>query len=187
MSRELPYVDPVEQIWIACAHRLGMRVVRNDAVYASWDGVDTLTICTPAEFDPDDSLAQMLFHELCHGLVEGPDALTRQDWGLENIDERDLVREHACHRLQASLLDPHGLRVTMGPATDHRPYYDALPADPLAEGSDPAIPLAREAHARALNGAWAGAISDALQATAAIAAVMRPFSVGTLWSTAEEG
>jgi hypothetical protein len=182
MSRDLPYIDPIEQIWIACIQRLGMKLVRSDAVYASWDGVDTLTVCTPAEFDPDDSLAQMIFHELCHGLIEGPEKHGLRDWGLENIDLRDLLQEHASHRLQASLLDPHGLRLVLGPATDHRPYYDALPDDPLADGDDPAIPLARAGYRLATEGPWAAAIEDALAATAAVAAVVRPYAGATLWA-----
>lgn len=186
MSRELPYIDPVEQVWIGCVGRLGMSVRRDDAVYASWDGKSVLTICNPSCFDPDDSLAQMIFHELCHGLIEAPEGLTMRDWGLENIDERDLVREYACHRLQASLLIPYGLRIIFGPATDHRPYYDALPLDPLADGDDPAIALAREGHVRATTGPWAEAIDAALAATAAITAAVAPYAEGTLWSTAQK-
>ena len=185
MSRELPYIDPVDQIWISLAKRLDMNVTRSESVFASWDGVATLTISTPAGFDPDDCLAQMIFHEICHALVESPSGLSRPDWGLENIDQRDLVREHACHRLQASLLAPHGLRTMLGPTTDHRPYYDSLPEDPLAPGDDPAIPLAISAHNIAVTGAWANHIQDALRATAAIAAAVRPFADGSLWSVAD--
>ncbi|MFT5681151.1 MAG: hypothetical protein ACI8RZ_002057 [Myxococcota bacterium] len=185
MSRELPYIDPVDQIWLGCARRLGITVVRSDEVFASWDGVDTLTISTPEGFDPDDSLAQMILHELCHALVESPDGLTARDWGLENIDQRDLVREHACHRLQARLLTPHGLRALLGPTTEHRPYYDALPPDPLSDGDDPAIGPAREGYSRSTSGPWAQDIAAALKATAAIAAVVAPFADGTLWAVAE--
>ena len=60
MSRELPYIDPVDQVWLSLAGQLGMTVVRSDAVFASWDGRSTLTISTPEGFDPDDSLAQMI-------------------------------------------------------------------------------------------------------------------------------
>ena len=53
--------------------------------------------------DPDDSLAQLIFHELCHALVAGEHAFEREDWALCNLDGRDLIFEHACHRVQAAL------------------------------------------------------------------------------------
>ncbi|MCB9742939.1 MAG: YkgJ family cysteine cluster protein [Alphaproteobacteria bacterium] len=181
--RDGRYDDPLDLVWLDAARRMGMRVVRSDEVFASWDGVETLSISTPAGFDPDDSLAQMILHEACHALIEGPRALRRADWGLENIDDRDLVREHACHRLQAALADRHGLRDFMGVTTDWRPYWDALPPHPLAPGDDPAIELAREGWRRATQGPWAQALEDALAATAAIARVVRPLSPPeSLWA-----
>ncbi len=67
---------------------------------------------------------------------------------MENIDERDLLQEHACHRLQAALAARHGLRDFFAVTTDWRSYWDTLPLDPLSPGKDPAIPLAREAFVR---------------------------------------
>lgn len=178
------YSDPLDVIWLETARRLGIRVVRSDEVFASWDGKDTLTLSTPDELDADDSLAQLIFHELCHALVESPDGLERADWGLENEDDRDAVHEFACHRLQAALSDEHGLRGFFAVTTDWRAYWDALPEDPLAESEDPAVPLARAAWARARSGPWAGALEDALTATAAIAGVVAPFAVDrSLWAT----
>src|SRR5690606_17075777 len=113
-------------------------VERADDVYASWDGVDTLTLAKPEHFDADDSLGQMIFHEICHALVAG-ERRSQVDWGLDNDDEGDLVFEHATHRLQAALSTPHGLREFMAVTTNWRPYWDALPRDPLANGDDPAI------------------------------------------------
>jgi hypothetical protein len=135
VTREITshYEDPLDRIWIACAERIGLSVVRGSHVYASFDGERTLTLCTRAEFDPDDSLAQMILHELCHGLVAGPGA-ARADWGLSNEDARDLVLEHACHRVQAALADRHGLRALFAVTTEWRPYWDALPIDPLRSG-----------------------------------------------------
>ncbi len=180
------YRDPIDLVWLATARRLGFTVDRSDEVFASYDGRGTITLSTPAHFDPDDSLAQMLFHELCHALVEGPGAEARQDWGLDNIDDRHTVREHACHRLQAALLDRHGLRAMLAPTTDHRPYYEALPADPLADCPDPALPLAREAFARATEGPWAPHLRAALEATAAVAAAVRPFvTAPSIWALAD--
>ena len=164
------YRDPADVIWRGAARRLGWRVARSDEVYASWDGVDTLTLSTPEGFDPDDCIAQMIFHEICHALIGGPGATRRRDWGLENIDDRDLVLEHACHRLQAALADRHGLRGFFAVTTDWRPYWDALPPDPLAPGDDPAIGIARAAWPMATRGPWAATIERALAATAAVAA-----------------
>lgn len=126
------YDDPLNLVWLHCAARLGMTVVRSREVYAAWDGKGTLTIADERDFDADDCLAQLIFHEICHALIAGPEAWTQPDWGLCNRDDRDLSSEHATHRLQAALADRHGLRRFMGPTTEHRPYYDALPSDALA-------------------------------------------------------
>src|SRR5690606_12500853 len=117
-------------------------------VYAAWDGASVLTLSTPDDFDPDDSLAQLIYHEICHSLIAGPRGRTLPDWGLSNTDDADLVYEHACHRLQAALAMPYGLRDFFAVTTDWRPYWDALPRDTLADGEDPAIPLAREGYRR---------------------------------------
>ncbi|MFI5306443.1 MAG: YkgJ family cysteine cluster protein [Polyangiales bacterium] len=170
------YVDPVDEIWLATARKLGLRVRRSDAAYASYDGRGELTIATSEHFDADDSLAQIVLHELCHALVSGKDALQSVDWGLSNTDEHDLVREHACHRLQAALSNRYGLRGLFAVTTDHRPYWDALPEDPLAPGDDLAIELAREAWQRARGGAIGEAVHSALAATAKVADAVRPFS-----------
>ncbi|MBK9364907.1 MAG: hypothetical protein IPN01_01080 [Deltaproteobacteria bacterium] len=134
------YQDPLDLIWIHAAARLGMRVVRSDEVYAAWDGRAELTLTASGGFDPDDSLAQLIFHEICHALTEGPERVQVVDWGLENTDRRDLVREHACHRVQAALADPFGLRELLAVTTVYRPYYDALPPEPLAPGRIPRSP-----------------------------------------------
>ena len=180
---DVRYRDPLDLIWLRCAARLGMTVARSGEVFASWDGRGTLTLSDDAGFDPDDSLAQMVFHELCHALIEGPAGLRRADWGLENIDDRHLVREHACHRLQASLAGRYGLRAFFAVTTDHRPYYDALPTDPLAPCDDPALPLALDAWPAAVRGDWSRPLHDALRATAALAAAVAPSAApDSLWS-----
>jgi len=177
------YDDPLDLIWLACAEALGFVVARSDEVYASFDGARTLTLSTRAHFDADDSLAQLVFHELCHALVAGPRGRRRIDWGMENVDERDLVQEHACHRLQAALADRYGLRALFAVTTDHRTYWDALPLDPLGPGEDEAIPLAREAFGEATEGPWAAPLARALTQTAALAAVMRelPLPEESVW------
>ena len=187
MPRDSRYLDPVDLLWTETAGRLGMRVDRSAEVYASWDGVERLTLSTPDGFDPDDCLAQMIFHEICHALVEGPASMRKIDWGLCNTDARDVAREHACHRVQAALADPYGLREFMGPTTDFRPYYDALPPHPLLHGEDPAIEPAQDAWRRGTRGPWAPHIADALAATAAIARLLRPFAPPeSLWARARE-
>jgi len=175
MSREISrrYRDPLELVWLACARELGLTVERSSAVYAAFDGERTLTLSAPEHFDPDDSLAQLIFHELCHALVAGDKGRRRADWGMENVDERDLLQEHACHRLQAALASRHGLREFFAVTTDWRSYWDALPLDPLSPGADPAIPLAREAFVRARRGPWAAALERALARTAELAEVVR--------------
>jgi hypothetical protein len=182
-SIESRYDDPVDLVWLHTAGSFGMAVVRSADVYAAWDGEQTLSLARPEDLDADDSLAQLIFHEICHALVEGPEARQLSDWGLSNRDERDLVREHACHRLQAALADAHGLRSFLAVTTDHRPYYDGLPEDPLAPGEDPAIGPALEGWERARHGPWAGALTAALDATARIARAIRPFTGSdSLWA-----
>ncbi len=176
------YQDPLELIWLRAAERLGMRVVRSAEVFASWDGAGTLTIATSEHFDADDNLGQMIFHEICHALVAG-DARHQPDWGLDNDEAGDIVFEHATHRLQAALAGPYGLRDFMAVTTDWRPYWDALPQDPLTSGDDPAISLAQRAHYRSRAAPWAAVLEDALSATAAIADVVRPHcSSASLWA-----
>lgn len=174
MSRRIThrYTDPLDLIWLACARDCGLTIARSDTVYASFDGEHTLTLSTPEHFDADDSLAQLIFHELCHALVAGPKA-SHPDWGMENIDERDLIQEHACHRLQAALADAYGLRTFFAVTTHWRPYWDALPVEPLTVGADPAIALAREAHERLREGPWLAPITKALTQTQQIAAIVR--------------
>ena len=178
------YRDPLELIWCATAKELGIRVRRSREVYASWDGESTLSLGEDEDLDPDDSLAQMILHELCHALVEGEESHVEQDWGLSNVDERDAVREFAAMRLQAALTSPYGLRRFMAVTTDWRHLYDALPQDPLA-GEEEAARLARMGFVRATEGPWSSALSRALEATAILARVTGRFAdSASLWSTA---
>lgn len=181
------YTDPLDLVWLHAAGRMGMRVARSAEVNASWDGAGVLTIGTPETLDPDDCLAQMILHEACHALVEGPESLGKLDWGLRN--EPDAVaHEHAALRLQAALADRHGLRAFFASTTVFCAYYDALPADPIAEGDDPAIPMARAAWERANAGAWAEPLEEALSRTAQIAAALRGVACGdSLWGVAGGG
>ncbi len=164
------YLDPLDAVWLTVAKRIGLRVERSSEVYASTDGAGAMTIGNPSTLDPDDCLAQMIVHELCHSLVEGPQSLRMADFGLDNESERDVGREHACLRLQAWLTGRYGLRGVLAPTTDFRSYYDALPMDPLGPAEDPAVELARAGAARSDDPPWAPHLQQGLEATARIVA-----------------
>ncbi len=162
------YRDPLDVVWTEAALGIGLRIERSDECYASTDGRGTLTIGADETLDPDDCLAQMIFHELCHSLVQGPGSFEVPDWGLDNQTDGDLHREHACLRVQAALAAPLGLRLFLAPTTDHRAFYDALAGDPLS-GDEPSTRLARAAVARASRPPWAPHLGLALEATRKIA------------------
>lgn len=164
----LSYLDPLDAVWLTTAGRIGFRVERSADVYASTDGQGVMIIGDPSTLDPDDCLAQMILHELCHSLIEGQESLAVPDFGLDNESERDLVREHACLRLQAWLTGEHGLRQALAPTTDFRIYYDTLPEDPLGDVDDPACALASQGAARSREGPWAPHLQEALKTTATI-------------------
>lgn len=180
------YADPLDRVWLTTVERLGFRVARTSVAYATSDGRGTIGVGTADSLDADDCLAQILFHELCHAIVQGEKNLHEPDWGLCNETDRDRFREHACLRLQAVLTERHGLRQFLAPTTDYREYYDALPADPLeGDAEDPSVPLARLSLGRADDGPWRAALDVALRATAQIAAAALPFATpGDLLQTA---
>jgi hypothetical protein len=176
------YADPVDLIWLHAAAQMGMRIERSAEVNASWDGQGVLTIGTPETLDPDDCLAQMILHESCHSLCEGAQSLLKPDWGLESFNPDKKVREHACLRLQAMFADRYNMRAFYAATTVFRRYYDQLPADPLGDGEDPAMEIAREARDRANRGPWAKPLDDALRRTALIADVLRDIAdVASIW------
>ena len=177
------YEDPVDLIWLRAATDLGLEIHRSEEAFASYDGNGTLTIAEASDLDADDSLAQMIFHEICHWLVAGPRGKQLPDWGLCNTDNRDLIYEYACHRLQAALSAPFGLRAFMAVTTDWRPYWDALPEDPLRDGDDPAIAVAQTAFHRAQIAPFDSVLTRSLSATAAIADAVRDVTQpSSLWS-----
>ncbi|WP_146584952.1 hypothetical protein [Posidoniimonas polymericola] len=176
------YSDPLDLVWLHAARKLGMQVVRSAEVNASWDGAGVLTIGTPETLDPDDSLAQMILHETCHALCEGPDGWRQPDWGLGGVHPADKVHEHAALRLQAALADQVGMRAFFASTTVFRAYYDRLPADPLAPADDPAIVAARDAWDRAKHGPWAEPLNEALQRSAEIARALEGLTTeDSLW------
>ena len=177
------YEDPLNLIWIHAAKCCGIRVIRDAEVFAAWDGIDTLRIGQNETLDPDDSLAQMIFHELCHALVEGPAAQQQPDWGLVFGNQEHEKHEHACLRLQAALADPYQLREFLASTTDYREYYDQLPADPLANQADPATGLALAGYERATSGPWAEPVRQALERTQALKALVQHLvNENSIWS-----
>ncbi|MEC8570726.1 MAG: YkgJ family cysteine cluster protein, partial [Planctomycetota bacterium] len=76
------YQDPFDLVWLNAARQAGIMVERSTEVFASWNGKGVLYVGTPSTLDADDSLAQLIFHEMCHFLVEGSEAWNRPDWGL---------------------------------------------------------------------------------------------------------
>lgn len=171
------YQDPLARVWLACAEQIGFRVRRTTEAYASSDGRGTLLIADDTLFDPDDSLAQMIFHELCHALIEGDKGEASEDWGLSYGVGNNPWREHACLRLQAYLADSVGLRDFFAPTTDFRvSFWECLPIDPFA--APPEKGGRREQSCVAARiGAWRASLPrwqplhQALAASAAIAAV----------------
>lgn len=181
------YTDPLSQIWLGAAAKIGVSVVRTPDAYAATDGRGTLSIGTPETLDPDDSLAQMIFHELCHSLVEGEDSFGKPDWGMDNTGPDHDWREHACLRVQWVLTGRYGMRGVFAPTTEFRiTFWDQLSGDVLADRTDRSTILAIAALNRADKHPWGPALREALEASAAIAHVAKPFaSPGTLWQHVE--
>lgn len=159
-------------MWLGTARRIGLRVVRTPDAYASTDGLGTLAIGDDVALDRDDSLAQMIFHELCHSLVEGEHSFAHPDWGMDNTGPDHDWREHACLRVQWMLTGRYGLRTVFAPTTDFRAFWDndlAMSADVLADRTDRSVQAAITALRRAEKPPWGPHLFEALAATANIA------------------
>ena len=126
----------IDRIWVETAARCGFQIKRGEAAYASTDGNGTILVGSAETLDEDDSLCQLVLHELCHALVQGEQSWREVDWGLCNTDERDAMAEAACLRLQAYFAQAQGLRKDLFPTTSWRAYYEALPPDPLLPAND---------------------------------------------------
>lgn len=173
------YDDPLARIWIACAERVGFRIARTRQAYASTDGRGTIFIGEDELLDPDDSLAQMILHELCHALVEGEEGERQVDWGLDNTSGKHTWREQSALRLQAFLTGAYGLREFFAPTTDFRvKFWNDLPRDPFQAPAkdggrrEPSCVAARIAVWRAGQPRWARPLAEALAASATIAALI---------------
>lgn len=147
----------IDELWIDVARRLDVPVARGGDAYVHWDGA-TLHLADEAALDEDDSVAQLILHELCHALVQDSRA---PDWGLDNTSDRDDERERACVRLQAHLAGLHGLRDRLYPTTVVRPFYESLGVNALAP-LDCSAQLALGAATRAAQGAFGPLLHGAL-------------------------
>ena len=171
------YEDPLTLIWIDCAEKLGFRIVRTSEVYASYDGAGTLLIGEANILDEDDHLGQMVFHELCHALVQGASGESQADWGLSNQARvADPWREHAALRVQAWLSDRVGLRRFFAPTTDYREsFWNGLGNNPLGAVNNLSerLDLSRSAAILALHRAnlprWRQPLDHALISTQRLA------------------
>jgi hypothetical protein len=123
-----PYFESV-------AIAFGFIVMRESGAYVSYQGDGVLRVAPYAELDHDDTLGQMVIHELCHFFVEGATSRNEWDWGLANDRPDDEPSELAAIRAQAALLASFGLRKIFAPTTVYRFDYDRLPVDPLAGDS----------------------------------------------------
>lgn len=162
-----------EEIWTRAAADIGFSVVRSPAAYASTDGSGRIEIGTDEILDEDDSVAQLVLHELCHALVQGQANWRVPDWGMDNSTNHDDDRERACLRLQAHWAGEYGLRVHMTPTTDWKKFYADLGPDAFHAQSDsdrPSVELAQAALALSQQTAIKNALSEALAKTASLAA-----------------
>ena len=164
------YLDPLELVWLATAKRLGLTVRRNPDIFSATDGTGLLELGPRKDLDPDDAVAQMIFHEVCHWITNGAETLGERDWGFP-LDGLHDPREPAGLRVQAALADSVGLRSFLGPTGFFRQYYDRIPGDPLRPLDDTALEatictLAAEALVRAEGPPWAPHLQQALAATA---------------------
>jgi hypothetical protein len=183
MSYERPvlsrYLDPLELVWLSTARRLGLTVRRDPVIFSRTDGTGMLWLGPRDDLDADDTVCQMLFHELCHWITNGVESFYMEDWGFP-LDDADDPREFGCLRLQAWLAERHGLRGALGPTGKYREYYDKLPEDVLAPLDDSdwereVVRIGAEAIARAQLPPFSPALDEALAATAALRAVVTPF------------
>ena len=183
MSITSPLDRPeLDALWQGAASRCGFRLERGHVAYAATDGRGTIHIGAPETLDADDSVAQLVLHELCHALVQGEQSFGLPDWGLDNTTDRDAVAEEACLRLQAELSGRHGLRQAMTPTTEWRAYYQQLgdrPLWPAREQEAAACERARAGEAVAERTGMSLVIAETLAATTVLlAAAAIPGSTG---------
>lgn len=124
-------VRSTDALWISLLQQAGFRLVRRSTSYVWYDGAGEVAVAPDDELDADDTLAQILLHELVHFLVQGEASRTQPDWGLDNLSDRDAYLEEAALLLQQRILRAFALEDVLVPTTDFRSYYLAEAA---AEG-----------------------------------------------------
>jgi len=159
--------ETITSLWMSVAADAGWQVIRTTAAYASSDGAGRIFVGVDEVLDPDDAPAQLIFHELCHALTQGPASWGHPDWGLSNTDARDVTAEHACLCVHVLLTAPFALRGAMAPTTEYRPYHDGLDARALESSADEAAVRARSALAAPGNAKLRDALVRGLAATRA--------------------
>lgn len=159
--------DGLDGIWIDAAARLDIPLVRGGDAYVHWDG-RRLHIAADEDLDADDTVAQLLFHEICHLQVQGPGARRLWDWGLDNTNDDDAVNEAAAVRVQAHLAGMWGLRGVLFPTTVVRDFFEALPDDAMLPADDDSVRLAKMALARFAKDPARPIVYEALEATHAL-------------------
>lgn len=117
--------------WHTVAAAFGFSILREPGAYVAYCGDNILRVAPYADLDPDDCLAQIVLHELCHFAVEGPDSRNAWDWGLDNTSDQDDEAERDALRVQAAILTPFGLRTTLAATTEFWRDYHNLPEAPL--------------------------------------------------------
>ncbi len=135
-------VRATDPLWVELLAQAGFRLARRSTSYVWYDGRGEVAIAPDEELDADDTLAQIILHEMIHLLVQGEEARTEPDWGLDNLTDSDAHLEEAALVMQRRLLTSWGLEAVLVPTTDFRAYY-------LAEA-------ATEARADRLEAAEAG-------------------------------
>ena len=194
------YVDPVELIWLATAKRLGLTIRRSPTIFSATDGSGLLQLGARETLDEDDTLSQMVLHEICHWITNGLDTFTDRDWGFDLDGPLD-PREHAGLRLQAWATGRHGLRALLAPTSAFRDYYNRIPEDPFEPMDDSdwerdVVVLTRDAVQRAMGAPWTDPLEQALEATRQIGCFVNPFltdyateisgdTLPSLWKTLE--
>lgn len=162
--------------WVEACARLGVGLARGGPDFVHYDG-RTLHIADDEHLDDDDTVAQIVLHELCHAVVQGPARFREIDWGLDNTTNDDDDVELAAVRLQAHLLGAWGLRGVLYPTTVWKPFYLSLGPDALA-GDDASARFARESAERAARPPYGDVLAAALDETARLADVPRGARTG---------
>ena len=192
---EAEYQDPLDLIWTVAAKAFGLTVERSSEVFAATNGSGVLKVGTSDTLDSDDSLAQIILHELCHFFVEGYESLREPDWGLDISSRSQRSHELGALRLQAFLANRYGLRKFFASTTDFRNYFDLVPEEALSveipdeqlgnysrQEDQQAMELARNGLLNLEKHPAARTMDAALATTRTILDAVRPFaSKPSLW------